>query len=619
MISVALSNTSKRILCCLLGSFCFFATALCHAVPTPLTLPSFRAMERVSRSIQKPAVDAIIDLHEDIATDVNQALEDLKETELSARGLAYQANIRPNFIPMLTDFTESPFGKAYLEARAERIRLTTERFTINGIEINDRPIELPSFPDPRELTASQLEVFNSLHQQFFTGLDSLLSAPDGVFSEASVQGLTQFALNNSNSFKEAENRLLQINTEIKQVEGIIRILGGVSGVGQGLLQSLAGLKNIDIKNIGQLTSVLESVGALRGGLSQLVGGDVGQILSQLGNFEGSLNSLMSTLTGGGLANILGLTQGINNLLGPLQSQLGSLTGQLQGLLNTQSLLNLVNIPFLSAAQGILSPVLNGLSLANIPGLANQILGKLGIGSLGLVQLIQQLFSASGAEAFVMNQFGSILGSFEPILGIMNSSLLGMIDSVLAETPLDIGDQLGNLLEGGFGNILNPENALLQLVWSGESLFTQTVQGGLQQLLNKINLPLSVNGFSVAALKESSPMTITPQAAALLTAASVSGRPVPKLVFGSKKRKATSKNFCSSLVSAKKKSACLTKANKDWVRYQAKLRTLSNLTASRLKSKKVIEQIERKAFGKKLSLIIAEAKKKAAAVTLPPKS
>jgi hypothetical protein len=34
---------------------------------------------------------------------------------------------------------------------------------------------------------------------------------------------------------------------------------------------------------------------------------------------------------------------------------------------------------------------------------------------------------------------------------------------------------------------------------------------------------------------------------------------------------------------------------------------------------VIEQIERKAFGKKLSLIIAEAKKKAAAVTLPPKS
>jgi hypothetical protein len=396
-------------------------------------------------------------------------------------------------------------------------------------------------------------------------------------------------------------------------------LGGVSGVGQGLLQSLAGLKNIDIENIGQLTSVLESVGALRGGLSQLVGGDVGQILSQLGNFEGSLNSLMSTLTGGGLANILGLTQGINNLLGPLQSQLGSLTGQLQGLLNTQSLLNLVNIPFLSAAQGILSPVLNGLSLANIPGLANQILGKLGIGSLGLVQLIQQLFSASGAEAFITAQFGSILGSFEPILGIMNSSLLGMIDSALAETPLDIGDQLGNLLEGGFGNILNPENALLQLVWSGESLFTQTVQGGLQQLLNKINLPLSVNGFSVAALKESSPMTITPQAAALLTAASVSGRPVPKLVFGSQKNKATSKNFCSSLISAKKKSACLNKANKDWVRYQAKLRTLSNLTASRLKSKKVIEQIERKAFGKKLSLIIDEAKKKAAAVTLPPKS
>jgi hypothetical protein len=619
MISVALSNTSKRILCCLLGSFCFFATTLCHAVPTPSTIPSFRAMERVSRALQEPAVDAIFDLHEDIATEVNQALEDLKEAELSKRGLAYQANIRPDFIPILTDFTQSPFGKAYLEARAERIRLTTERFTINGIEINDRPIELPSFPDPRELTASQLEVFNLLHRDFYTGLNDLLSAPNGVFSEASVQGLTQFALNNSNSLKDAKNRLSQINTQISQVEGVIQIMSGVSGVGQGLLQSLEGLKDLDLKDIGQVTSVLESVGFLKGGLNQLVGGDVVKLLSQLGNFEGSLNSLMSTLSKGGLADIIGFTKEIDNILLPLQSQLGSLTGQLQGLLNTQSLLNLVNIPFLSAAQGILSPVLNGLNLATMPGLANQILGKLGIGNLGLVQLIQQLFSASGAEAFVMNQFGSILGSFEPILGIMNSSLLGMIDSALSETPLDIGNQLGNLLEGGLGTILNPENALLQLVWSGDSLFTQTVQGELQQLLDRIDLPISVNGFSVAALKGSSSMTVTPRAAAFLTASLVSGKSLPQLVFGSKKRKATSRNFCSSLVSAKKKSACLTKANKDWVRYQAKLRTLSNLTARRLKSKKVIEQIERKAFGKKLSLIIAEAKKKAAAVTLPPKS
>lgn len=202
---------------------------------------------------------------------------------------------------------------------------------------------------------------------------------------------------------------------------------------------------------------------------------------------------------------------------------------------------------------------------------------------------------------------------------MNSSLLALINSALPENPLDIGNQLGNLLGGDFGNILNSENALVQLVWSGDSLFTQTVQGGLKQILEKLNLPLSANGFSVVTLKESSPLTLTPQAAALLTAASVSERSVPKLVFGSQKNKATSKNFCSSLVSAKKKSACLKKVNNDWVRYQAKLRTLSNLTASRLKSKNVIEKIERKAFGKKLSTIIAEAKKKAEAVTVPRQS
>jgi hypothetical protein len=612
MISVALSNTSRRILCCLLGSFCFFATALCHAVPTPPALPSFRAMERVSRSIQKPAVDAIIDLHEVIATDVNNALETIDDLKRSKIGEAYRP-ILPSVIPALENFTASPFGKAYFEARAARISPSTAQLTLSPSRF-----ELPTIPDPQTLTASQLEVFNSLHQQFSGGLMELLSPPEGVFTEESVQGVIQFAVNNSNSLKEAENLLSQVNTQVNQVQGAIEIIGGVSGVGQGLLYSLAAIKNVDIGNIGQLASVLESVVALKGGLGQLLGGDTVQILSQLGNFEGSLNSLISSLTGGGVADILGFTQGVSDILGPLQSQLGSLTGQLEGLLNTQSILNLVNIPFLSTAQGILSSFTGGLSLATIPGVANQILGQLNIGN-GLIQLIQQLFSFSGAEAFITAQFGAILGSFEPVLGIMNSSLLGMIDSVLAETPLDIGNQLGNILEGGLGNILDPENALLQLVWSGESLFTQTVQGGLQQLLDKVNLPLSINGFSVAALKESSPMTITPQAAAFLTGSLVSGNPVPKLVFGSKKRKATSKHFCSSLVSAKKKSACLIKANKDWVRYQAKLRTLSNLTASRLKSKKVTERIQRKAFGKKLSTIIAAAKKKAEAVTLPPQS
>jgi hypothetical protein len=612
MKSAALSNTSKRILCCLLGSFCFFATTLCHAVPTPPTIPSFRAMERVSRSIQKPAVDAIIDLHEDIATDVNQALKTIDDMKASKIGQAYLP-ILPIVIPAIENLADSPFGKAYFEARAARTSPGAAQLTLSPSRL-----ELPPLEDLPMLTASQMEVFRTLHGEFSGRLNELLSPPGGVFTEESVQGVIQFAINNSNSLKEAENLLAQVGSQINQVQAVIDIIGGVTGVGQGLLQSLAAIKNIDIGNIGQLVPVLQNVGALKEGLDQLLGGDAAQILSQLGNFEGSLNSLISSLTGGGLADILGITQGINNILGPLQSQLGSLTGQLQGLLNTQSLLNLVNIPFLSTAQGILSSFTNGLSLATIPGFANQILGKLNIGN-GLIQLIQQLFSFSGAEAFITAQFGSLLNSFEPILGIMNSSLLGMIDSVLAETPLDIGNQLGNLLEGGLGTILNPQNALLQLVWSGESLFTQTVQGGLQQLLNQINLPLSVNGFSVAALKESSPMTITPQAAALLTAASVSGRSVPKLVFGSQENRATSKNFCSSLVSAKKKSACLNKTNKDWVRYQAKLRTLSNLTASRLKSKKVIEQIERKAFGKKLSSIIDEAKKKAAAVTLPPQS
>jgi hypothetical protein len=612
MIRVALSTPSKRILYFLLGFFCFFATNLSHATPTPPTLPSFRAMERVSRSIQKTSVDAIIDLHEDIATDVNQALETIENIKQSKIGSVYRPML-PTLIPALENFAESPFGKAYLEARAARTSPNAARLTLAPSRFR-----LPSIPDPEVLTASQLEVFNNLHQQFSGGLLQLLSPPDGVFTEGSVQGLLQFAINNSNSLEEAKNLLAQVGSQIAQVQGVIDIIGGVTGVGQGLLQSLSAIKNIDIGNIGQLTPVLESIGALKGGLSQIIGGDAVQLLSQLGNFEGSLQSLITSITGGGLGDILGFTQGINNILGPLQSQLGSLTGQLGGLLNTQSLLNLVNIPFLSTAQGILSSVTNGLSLATIPGFANQIFGKLNIG-IGLIQVIHQLFSFSGAEAFITDQFGTLLSSFEPILGIMNSSLLGMIDSVLAETPLDIGDQLGNLLEGSLGNVLDPQNALLQLVWSGESLFTQTVQGGLQQLLDKINLPLSVNGFSVAALKEFSPMTTTPEAAALLTAASVSGSSVPKLVFGSKKRKATSKNFCSSLTIAKKRSACIIKVNKDWVRYQAKLRTLSNLTASRLKSKKVIDRIERKAFGKKLYLIIAEAKKKAEAVTLPPKS
>jgi hypothetical protein len=136
-------------------------------------------------------------------------------------------------------------------------------------------------------------------------------------------------------------------------------------------------------------------------------------------------------------------------------------------------------------------------------------------------------------------------------------------------------------------------------------------------LNKIDLPLPISTFTVAPIQLSSALTITPEAAAFLSASAISKGSLPKLVFGSKKRKATSKNFCSSITSSKKRSACISKVNKDWVRFQAKLRNLSNSTATALKSKKIVEQIERMAFGKKLSPILAAAVKKAKAVKIQP--
>jgi hypothetical protein len=465
------------------------------------------------------------------------------------------------------------------------------------------------------LTADQLGLLESLHSEFAGTLGTLLNNPEEIFSPSTITAVAQLTLNNTSSLAEAEKLFAQVTTQINEIGIMVDVINGVTNLGGGLVQSLNSLSQLDISSIGQLTPILENLTGFKDGLGGLLGGDVDQVRSQLTNFEGSISSVISTLTGGGIGNILGITQGINSILGPLQSQLGSLTGQLPGLLNTQSLLNLVNIPFLSTAQGLLYNLTSGLTL-NIPGIASSILGNLNI-SDGLVQLIQQLFSISGAEAFIAGQFGGILQSLSPLLTVMNGSLLGMIDSVLANSPLDLGDQINNLLDGPIGSVLSPDNALLQLAWAGESLFTGAVQGGLQQLLNKIDLPLPISTFTVAPIQLSSALTITPEAAAFLSASAISKGSLPKLVFGSKKRKATSKNFCSSITSSKKRSACISKVNKDWVRFQAKLRNLSNSTATALKSKKIVEQIERMAFGKKLSPILAAAVKKAEAVKIQP--
>lgn len=578
-----------------------------YAGPTPAAPVSFRTMERVTRALQRPAVDAVLELHENLALKIDKALDDIEEAELLKRSQAYQS-LLPNFRPALEEFIDSPFGQEYLKARAQRIALAPAKLVITSSRF-----ELPTPPDPTRLTGEQLDLLKSLHTQFAGTLEGILNVPGGIFNETTIASVKTLALNNSASLTQAENLLRQVNGEISQIQSIITIASGINSLGSNLVQSLNALTQLDATNIGQLTPILESLGGLRGGLSAIVGGDATQILSQLTSFEGSVTSLISTLTGGGIVEVLGFTQGITSLLSPLQTQLGSLTGQLSGLLNTQSLINLVNIPFLSTAQGLISSLTNGLNL-NIPGLAGQILGNLSLGG-GLVQLIQQLFSISGAEAFIMSQFGAILQSFTPVLTIMNGSLLGMIDSVLANSPLDLGNQLNNIVGGPVGSLLSPSNALLQMAWGGESLFTGAVQGGLQQLLSKINLPLPVGTLTV--LPTTAALTIKPEAAAVLSAMVVSKGSVPKLVFGTKKRRATSQNFCSSITSPKRRATCLTKVSKDWVRFQAKLRSLSGSTVSSLASKKVVEQIEAKAFGKPLSTIIGSALRKAAAVKIQP--
>lgn len=550
------------------------------------SLPSFRTMERVTRNVQRPLVDAVVDLHESFTNQVNTAIEQVNQAK-QQKETAAVARYLPAIQPAAQSLVTSEIGQRFFAAVQSQVGTSTGGDFTDEDMIDDGPTPtLPGFPDPKSLATDKLERLNGLAQKFSSSVTSALE----VVSPATVDSLVQLKSVNATDLSSSTSRLTQLaDVEIPATNQLI----SQASASLGSLQQSLSLNELSRDMLqGEIAS-------LQGALSQIE--PIEANLAQITSITDQINSLSSQLLSVN-STITGLMGEISSLSGVISGLQGSLTS----LISQADILKLVDVPFFKVAGDLLGGITQGVSLSTIAGEGLNILRSVS-GFSGIPNLINQVASLGGAISFVSSSYQGVLVTLLPIANqLSGGSLVGIVDRII-QTPLDLAKSLIPSLGSANSGVFN-------LLSSGSNLFGSSVFKEISRATGGLQIPLTMNASSMAALSLAGEGA-SPRMAQLSSAPAQSSKRAV-LPFGDPSRRATSKTFCSSVAKARR-AKCVSREARNWARFTAGMRSVVRKGVSKIKSPFIVKQIEKEAFfGRELSAILGEAVSKARAVELP---